>query len=71
MGNLPRTYECGDFVEGHEDGLDFLVGIEVHLVHLLHLLHKGEEEFLDRCSDYCTTHVVGRLRIMEFDQQVE
>jgi biopolymer transport protein ExbB/TolQ len=38
---------------------------------LVTFLHKGEEEFLDRCSEYCTTNVVARLRIMEFDQQVE
>lgn len=36
---------------------------------LVTFLHKGEEEFLDQCSEYCTVRVVGRLRIMEFDGQ--
>jgi len=29
---------------------------------------KAEEEFLDNCSEYCGRHVVGRLRIMPFEQ---
>jgi biopolymer transport protein ExbB/TolQ len=29
---------------------------------------KSEEEFLDTCSEYCGRHVVGRLRIMPFEQ---
>jgi biopolymer transport protein ExbB/TolQ len=30
-------------------------------------LRKGEEEFLDACSDYCQRNIVGKLRIMPFD----
>lgn len=31
-------------------------------------LHKGEEEFLDECSEYCQKNIVGKLRIMPFEQ---
>ena len=34
-------------------------------------LHKGEEEFLDECSEYCQRNIVGKLRIMPFDQRKE
>ncbi len=37
----------------------------------LTLLKKMEEEFLDSCSEYCARHVVGRLRIMPFEQDAE
>ena len=30
-------------------------------------LKKGEEEFLDRCAEYCQKNVVNRLRIMPFE----
>jgi biopolymer transport protein ExbB/TolQ len=30
-------------------------------------LKKAEEEFLDACSDYCLRNVVGRLRMMPFE----
>ncbi len=35
---------------------------------ILTVLKKSEEEFLDSCSEYCARHVVGRLRIMPFEQ---
>lgn len=35
---------------------------------LVTFLRKGEEEFLDACSEYCQRNVVGKLRIMPFDQ---
>lgn len=38
---------------------------------ILTFLKKSEEEFLDSCSEYCSRHVVGRLRIMPFEQDVE
>jgi biopolymer transport protein ExbB/TolQ len=38
---------------------------------ILTFLKKSEEEFLDSCSEYCARHVVGRLRIMPFEQVVE
>ena len=31
-------------------------------------LKKGEEEFLEETSQYCTNHIVNRLRIMPFEQ---
>jgi biopolymer transport protein ExbB/TolQ len=34
-------------------------------------LHKGEEEFLDECSEYCQRNIVGKLRIMPFDQRTK
>lgn len=35
---------------------------------LLTFLKKSEEEFLDSCADYCSRHVVGRLRVMPFER---
>ncbi len=37
---------------------------------ILTFLKKSEQEFLDDCSEYCTRHVVNRLRIMPFSKQV-
>ena len=30
-------------------------------------LKKGEEEFLDDCSEYCSKQIVSRLRLMPFE----
>lgn len=30
-------------------------------------LKKSEEEFLDSCQEYCSRHIVGRLRLMPFE----
>ena len=30
-------------------------------------LKKSEEEFLDNCNEYCTRHIVGRLRLLPFE----
>ncbi len=30
-------------------------------------LKKAEEEFLDACSEYCSKHIVSRLRLMPFE----
>ena len=38
---------------------------------LLTFLHKNEEEFLDECSEYCQRNIVGKLRIMPFEQGPE
>lgn len=32
-------------------------------------LKKSEEEFLDACSEYCSRHIVGRLRLMPFERE--
>jgi biopolymer transport protein ExbB/TolQ len=32
-------------------------------------LKKSEEEFLDACSEYCSKHIVGRLRLMPFEMR--
>jgi biopolymer transport protein ExbB/TolQ len=37
---------------------------------LLTWLKKAEEDFLDACADYCMRHVVGKLRILPFEQEV-
>lgn len=37
----------------------------------LTMLKKGEEEFLDDCSEYCLREVVGRLRILPFESEVD
>jgi biopolymer transport protein ExbB/TolQ len=34
----------------------------------LTFLKKSEQEFLDACSDYCTTQIVNHLRIMPFER---
>lgn len=34
-------------------------------------LKKSEEEFLDACSEYCSKHIVGRLRLMPFEATSE
>lgn len=34
-------------------------------------LKKSEEEFLDKCSEYCLRNVVGRLRIMPYESAME
>lgn len=34
----------------------------------LTFLKKSEQEFLDDCSQYCTNHIVNRLRIMPFER---
>lgn len=33
-------------------------------------LKKAEEDFLDACGEYCMRRVVGKLRIMPFEQEV-
>ena len=38
---------------------------------LLTFLKKAEEEFLDACAEYCSRHVVGRLRVMPFERDRE
>lgn len=43
------------------------LGVQMVLI----FLRKSEEEFLDNCSEYCTRHIVGRLRIMPFEAAVE
>ena len=35
---------------------------------LLTFIKKSEQEFLDECSQYCTQHIVNRLRIMPFER---
>jgi biopolymer transport protein ExbB/TolQ len=38
---------------------------------LLTALKKAEEDFLDDCAEYCIRHIVGRLRVMPFEREVE
>lgn len=35
----------------------------------LTFLKKDEQEFLDECSEYCSRHIVNRLRILPFEAQ--
>lgn len=35
---------------------------------LVTFLKKSEQEFLDSCSEYCTRHIVNRLRLLPFDE---
>lgn len=34
---------------------------------LVTFIKKSEEEFLDHCSEYCTQHIVNKLRIMPYE----
>lgn len=43
----------------------------VTLQFLATLLKKSEEEFLDDCSEFCQRSIVGKLRIMPFDNAGE
>lgn len=45
--------------------LVFAVAIQL----VITFLHKSEEEFLGDCSDYCLRRVVGRLKLMPFEQE--
>lgn len=38
---------------------------------LVTFLHKSEEEFLDSCAEYCQRNIVGKLRMMPFEQQTD
>jgi biopolymer transport protein ExbB/TolQ len=37
---------------------------------LLTYIKKSEEDFLDACGEYCMRHVVSKLRILPFEQEV-
>ncbi len=53
-----------------ETTLEALVAaLAIQLV--LTALKKAEEEFLDACAEYCVRNIVGRLRTMPFEQEVE
>ena len=41
----------------------FALGLQL----IVTFLQKNEEEFLDACSEYCQRHVVGKLRLMPFE----
>lgn len=38
---------------------------------LLTSMKKAEEEFLESCSEYCTSRIVGRLRLLPFESTKE
>lgn len=38
---------------------------------LLTITHRQEQDLLDNCSEYCTRHVVGRLRLTAFEPDAE
>lgn len=46
-------------------GLVAAIFVQLFLV----ALKKTEEEFLDDCSEYCVRHVVGRLRLMPYEEK--
>ena len=41
----------------------FALGLQL----IVTFLQKNEEEFLDSCSEYCQRHIVGKLRLMAFE----
>lgn len=50
-----------------ETTLEALVAaLVIHL--LLTFLKKSEEEFMDECSDYCVRNIVGKLRVMPYEE---
>jgi len=36
---------------------------------LLTALRRAEQEFLERCGEYCSRHIVGRLRLLPYDEE--
>jgi biopolymer transport protein ExbB/TolQ len=38
---------------------------------LMTFLRKSEQEFMDKCTEYCVHHVVNRLRIMPYQQDAD
>lgn len=75
LTDAEKVDELADALRGVTSGL--ATAFETTLVALvaalgiqliLTFLKKAEEEFLDSCSEYCARHVVGRLRIMPFEQ---
>ncbi len=38
---------------------------------LITFLRKAEQQFLDQCSEYCSRHIVNRLRILPFQDSPE
>ncbi len=38
---------------------------------LITFLHKGEEEFLDDCTEYCQRQLVSKLRLMPFEAELQ
>ena len=38
---------------------------------LITFLRKAEQQFLDQCSEYCSRHIVNRLRILPFQESPE
>ncbi len=43
----------------------FALGLQL----VVTFLHKSEEEFLDDCAEYCQRELVGKLRIMPFENE--
>jgi biopolymer transport protein ExbB/TolQ len=43
----------------------FALGLQL----VVTFLHKNEEEFLDDCAEYCQRELVGKLRIMPFENE--
>ena len=71
LGNNKEIGEITDSLKGVTSGLatafeTTLVALVAALVIqlLLTFLKKSEEEFLDRCSEYCLRNVVSRVRIV-------
>lgn len=62
------TVVTGGLATAFETTLEALVAA-LAIQMLFTLLHKGEEEFLDECSDYCHRHIVNRLRLLPFEQE--
>lgn len=76
LASTSELVEVKDALRGVTGGLSIafettLQGLVAALVVQLALtaLKKSEEEFLDSCSEYCVRHIVGKLRLMPFEQE--
>jgi biopolymer transport protein ExbB/TolQ len=58
----------GGLATAFETTLQALVAALVIQI-LLTFLKRGEEEFLDGCSEYCLRRIVNRLRLMPYQQE--
>ena len=76
LGSANDFSQVKDALHGVTGGLSIafettMQGLVAALVIQLTLtaLKKSEEEFLDACSEYCSKHIVGRLRLMPFEMR--
>jgi len=78
LGSAAEVSEIANSLRGVTAGLytafdTTLIALVAALIIQMALtfLKKSEEEFLDSCAEYCVRNVVGRLRVMPFENEVD